>query len=268
MGKKMTEELRSQIETLLKENAGTAKIDQLVATQSGVPVATVRSVRRQLGIKAGARGRPKAKKKEEELPKQTDDLSRGDRVRRLQIKVGADPKYKVLEKTLDENEREMFLTEFTNIAVDMDSLDAFEESHLYTAVMNFVLGTRYAQRYQTQREAFERFCNSDFYGTEINMATLPRNMRPLPPDENLIEEFHKSTDNFNKIRDKFARIQEEKRKRVVGDKKTFSDFREYYAHEDKVSEASMEIRDILKETDAELKRMIKSGELEGFFERK
>jgi len=270
MGKKMSDELRAQIEALLKENEGQSKIDKLVSDLTGVPQATVRSIRRKIGVKAGTTGRPKATevKPQAELPRQTDDRSRAERIVRLKAKLLGDPKYKVLQKTLDEDEREMFMSEFVNIAVDMDSLDAFEESHLYTAVMNFVLGSRYAQRYQQQREAHERFLESEFYGTDFDVRSLPRSMRPIPPDENLIEEFHKSTDNFNKIRDKFARIQEEKRKRVTKDKRTFSDFHEYYQAEDKRREASMEILSIAKKTDEELKRMLKSGELEGYFGRK
>ena len=87
-------------------------------------------------------------------------------------------------------------------------------------------------------------------------------------NENLMDEFHKSVDTFNKIRDKFARIQEEKRKRIIGGKKTFMDYLAYYNDRDKQDEARMEISDIAKLNDDELKRMVDSGELEGWFDRK
>jgi len=269
---KISQAIHDKIRELLVQYDGTTNLDALVAKESGVSRETVKRIRLEMGIKAGVRGRPKKKKvkkstKYVKMPeKQSDDLTRADRLLRLEGKIRNDPKYVVLKDTLDEKERDMFIAEFTNIAADMDSLDAFEESHLYTAVMNFVIGTRYARRYQQQREAFQKFCKSKFYGrSDLDSEDIPRSMRTVPPDESLMEEFHKSNDNFNKIRDRFARIQEEKRKRLVRDKKSFSDFLEYYAGEDRRKEAAVEICDINKKTDKELKRMIAERELEGYF---
>ncbi len=268
MGKKLDSELKGKIEKLLLQKAGTPKLDQIVSDETGVPFETIRAIRKRLGVKAGKTGRPK-KDKSSTLPKPADDLTRDDRFKRLRVKMQGDPKYKVLAEILDKKERDMFLSEFTSIAIDMETLDSFEEAHLYTAIINFVLGTRYARRYQQERDAYERFINSEFFGApNINPATLPRSMRSLPPDENLMDEFHKSVDTFNKIRDKFARIQEEKRKRIIGGKKTFMDYLAYYNDRDKQDEARMEISDIAKLNDDELKRMVDSGELEGWFDRK
>lgn len=271
MGLNLSKPIKDKIKRLLKEHEGTTALDRLVATETGVSQETVRRIRRELGIKAGKGGRPKLKKNKQTMPavkiqKQADDLTRADRLIRLEGKIRNDPKYRVLKETLDDAEYDMFIAEFVNIAADMDSLDSFEESHLYTAIMNFVIGTRYARRYQQQRKAYGRFCKSDFYGrTDLRIEDIPRDLRASPPSESLMEEFHKSNDNFNKIRDKFARIQEEKRRRLVRDKKSFSDFLEYYAGEDRRREAAMEIADINKKTDAELKRMIEMHELEGYF---
>jgi hypothetical protein len=215
MGKKISDDLRNRIGQLLHENAGKPKLDQLVSAETGVPSETIRSIRRQLGIRVSKGGRPR-KEDQELIPQPADDLTRGDRILRLKEKIQHDPKYKILKETLDENEREMFMSEFINIAIDMETLDSFEESHLYTAIMNFVLGTRYARDYQQQREAYARFISSEFYGVpNLDASVVPRSMRMVPPNESLMEEFHKSTDTFNKIRDKFARIQEEKRKRII-----------------------------------------------------
>lgn len=261
---RMTPETRKQVEALLRELAGTKGVDKIVADRVGVSSETIRKIRSGLGLKAGSPGRPTIEE-QAAFAKPADDLTRDDRLTRLMQKMQTDPKYKQLSDMLNESEVEVFNSEFLAIAQDMETLDAFEETHLYTAVMNFVLATRYPIEHKKQFEAHQKFLNSGLPADDPAVAIDPT-MRVDPPDDGLMTDFQKSLDLYNKVRDKFARIQEEKRKRVARDKKSFSDYNEYYQHESKMNEAKMEIKDFAAKADEELKRMIDSGELLGHFE--
>lgn len=261
---KMSPETRKRVESLLRELAGTKGVDKIVAERVGASSETIRKIRSSMGLRGGSPGRPTVKE-QAAFAKPADDLTREDRLHRLLAKMKTDPKYRQLSDMLDKKEIEVFNSEFLAIAQDMETLDAFEESHLYTAIMNFVIATRYPIEYKKQRVDYIKYIESGLPADDPMVIGDPT-MRTVPPDEGLMVDFQKSLDLYNKVRDKFARIQEEKRKRVIADKKSFSDYNEYYQQEKKRREASMEIVDFNKKSDDELKRMIESGELMGHFE--
>jgi hypothetical protein len=267
--------LQRRIEESLRENAGKTGVDKLVAKEVGASPETVRKIRRRLGIAAGKRGRPKKKEAAEpssappneshrHLARPGDELTRAERMQRLEDRFQTDPKYShYLESIFDEHERVAFLKQFTDIATDLDTLDSFEEAHLFMAITQLVLSLRYAKRYRQQQEQFDRFLSGDYDPSARNIQSL---IREVPPDESLMEEFNKKSGLFNQFREKFARVQEEKRRRVTKGRSSFSDYMEYYGDKSKQSEALREILDMNSATDAELRRMIASKELFGGFD--
>jgi len=265
--------LQRRIEELLRENAGKTGIDKLVANEVGASPETVRKIRRTLGIAAGKRGRPRKKttqktklknqpaKSDAVLARPGDELTRGERMQRLEDRFKTDPKYAhYLDSIFDKAERVAFLKQFTDIVTDLETLDSFEEAHLFIAIAQFILALRYARRYRQQQEAFDRFLGGDYDPDDPKDAA---SVRGTAPDENLMEEFNKKSALFNQFREKFARVQEEKRKRVTRGRKSFTDYMEYYSDKDKQREAMRDILDMNNAQDEELRRMIKNGELLG-----
>jgi len=267
--------LQRRIAELLKENAGKTGIDKLVANEVGASPETVRQIRRKLGIAAGKRGRPAKKKApakpsapvatvKESLARPGDELTRAERMQRLEDRFKTDPKYAhYLESIFDKDEKVAFLKQFIDIVTDLDTLDSFEEAHLFIALAQFILALRYAKKYRQQQEAFDRYLKGNFDPAAPNIKAL---IRDVPPDEALMEEFNKKSALFNQFREKFARVQEEKRRRVTKGRETFADYMEYYSDKEKQREAMRDILDMNKATDEELKRMMENNELLGGFD--
>jgi DNA-directed RNA polymerase subunit F len=259
---------RKKIEELLKLNAGKRGIDKIVADEIGdIRPETIRKIRSSLGIAAGSRGRPSTESIQEEsrlIDRPADELTRLDRIKRIQRRMQSDPKYKhYLDSVLNPKEREAFIQQFTDITIDMESLDSMEESHLFMGVLNFILALRYARRYRQQEEMWERYHSGKF--DPDNSLSVART-RKEPPDENLMDEFNKKSALFNSFREKFHKVQEEKRRRFTSGKVSFLDYLEYYSHSDKQKEAAKDIMMIAKKTNEELRRMIEADELLGFFD--
>ena len=262
--------LQRRIEELLKENTGKTGIDKLVANEVGASPETVRKIRRHLKIPAGKRGRPKKKTLpvvstvKQDLSRPGDDLTRLERMQRLEDRFKTDPKYShYLESIFDKDEKIAFLKQFLDIASDLDTLDSFEEAHLFMAIVQFIFSLRYAKRYRQQQEAFDRYLNGKYNTNAPNIKAL---IRDIPPDESLMEEYNKKAQLFNQYREKFARVQEEKRRRITKGRLSFSDYLEHYSDREKQREAMRDILDMNKATDEELQRMIDSGELLGGFD--
>jgi len=260
--------LQRRIEELLKENAGKTGIDKLIAAQVNASPETVRKIRRKLGIAAGKRGRPKkatpvpaTKSIKDDLARPGDDLTRAERMQRLEDRFKTDPKYAhYLESIFDKHERVAFLKQFLDIATDLDTLDSFEEAHLFMAIVQFIFALRYAKRYRQQQEMYDCYLSGNYNATAPNLKTI---IRDVPPDESLMEEYNKKATLFNQYREKFARVQEEKRRRVMKGRASFSDYLEYYSDADKRTEAARDIIAMDDATDKELKRMLQDGELLG-----
>jgi len=266
--------LQRRIEELLRANEGKTGIDKLVATEAGASPETVRKIRRTLGISAGKRGRPRKTKvtlptsppvplSKERLKRPGDELTRAERMRRLGDRFKTDPKYThYLESIFDKDEKIAFLQQFTDISSDLDTLDSFEEAHLFMAITQFIFSLRYAKRYRLQQEQFDRWLKGAYDATAPNVKTL---IREVPPDESLMEEYNKKATLFNQYREKFARVQEEKRRRVTRGRASFSDYLEYYGDKTKQREAMRDILEMSHLEDEELQRMINNNELLGDF---
>lgn len=180
-----------------------------------------------------------------------EKMTRDERIYYLRNKFETSARFKMMMRTLTEDELKVFEEEYFRIAEETDDLTQTEEQSLFLAIYELVL----ALKSQTSRADEERLVHETRQG--LHQQGDPGYRTHV--DSRYDKEYNAHMNSFQKFYEALKFNREQRLKDEMKTKQSFLDYAMTYAQRSSQEVAAAEILELSQKKDEELKRLIKNG---------
>ena len=190
--------------------------------------------------------------------KTLDEMTRDERFRFIDMRLKGSPRFKIVFKNFDEEEKNLFVDEYLNVIRSTDTLTEVEEQSVFASVLELVLAFQALNR----KEIEEKLRDQSMVG-DIEEGD-PRFRRHV--DDKYQKEYDQHMKLYQSGMKTLKMSREQRLKEVRSQKQTLVDLAETLSNKNVQSEVADEIERLAKLKDTELKRLLELGHIHGVFD--
>lgn len=192
-------------------------------------------------------------------PVSLSDMTSEERIAHLKRTFSTSQRFAYMFSTLDPDEVNIFQEEYFKVLHDVDDISMTEEQSLFLAIYELVLALR-AQKNRKDEEDIVRQCRRGEMTEENPCFTIH-------VSERYEREYTAHMKQYQSLIDNLKLSRRQRLDKQIQGKKSFLDFAHELADSDAQKSVAEEIRKLNKLDNKELKRLIDSGYLLGYFEK-
>jgi len=200
----------------------------------------------------------KGREDDGEDEKTLDEMTRDERASFIEGKLQTTPRFRVAFQNFSNDEKEVFVSEYTQVIRSTDTITEAEEQALFASVLEFVLALQSLSRKEREEKWFEQSVAGTISDTD------PRFRRFV--DDRYQKEYDSHMKLYQKGMEQLKMSRSQRLKEVRSQKQTLIDLAEELSSKNAQAEVAEEIERLSKAKDEELKRMVDDGHLFGIFE--
>jgi len=181
-----------------------------------------------------------------------------ERVDFLRERFKKSARFSRFSKTMSEDEMEVFQEEYFNIIRDIDDVSLTEEQALFFAIYDLILAMRAQVRRQEEEDILDRCRSGEIPQVDLRyIVTI---------DDRWDKEYNSHIKSYKEFIDNLKLSRKQRLDKQKKTKKTILDFVVELADHDNQTSVAETIRQLEKESDAELSRLVENDLLLGYFE--
>lgn len=192
------------------------------------------------------------------LDKSLDEMTKDERFRFIEKRLESTPRYRMVFKSFNNEEKELFKEEYFNIIKSTESLTEVEEQVLFSSVLEFVLAMQALGR----KEREEKYYEDSLKG--LIKEGHPTFRRVI--DDKYGKEYEAHMKTYQNGIQSLKMSRSQRLKEIKSQKISLVDLAEQLSNKNAQVEVADEITRLSKLRDEELKRMLDNGFLFGAFE--
>jgi hypothetical protein len=200
--------------------------------------------------------------KEENVPvrevKTLDEMTREERFRFIDTRLQGSPRFKMVFKNFDNEEKSLFIGEYLDIIKSTDTLTEVEEQAVFAAVLEFVLAIQALNRKEVEEKLRDQSLAGEIQEGDIKFR---RHV-----DDKYQKEYDAHMKLYQKGMEQLKMARRDRLKDVRSQKQTLVDLAETLSNKNAQSEVADEIERLSKLKDAELQRLLELGHIHGVFD--
>jgi len=192
--------------------------------------------------------------------KTLDEMTREERHAHISSQLQASPRFRLAFRNFEQDEKDLFITEYLRIIRSTDTITEAEEQSLFAACLHWVLGLQAMNRKEAQERLHQQTRDGQFDESD------PR----YTPHLGAAEKYAREHDNHMKLRqqgmEQLKMARRDRLKDVRTERRTLVDLAEELSSRNARSTAAEEIERLSRLRDQELKDMLDNGYILGKFE--